>query len=197
MIKSIQLSKFNGNPCENLLGNICYITKDKFEDVINLFNRVNSSMDNKNWLKSRDVDYLQGVLDKNGFIVGCYIEDTLVASALCEAPQGEYKDMLIEIGMNEYEIENTFISGFVMVDPFYRGNALHRTLLETRIDLSIKKGIKNIVTVVNSQNIYSLNTILNLGFEIKLEKENEDGIIRYVLYKNLENIPSTTIEITA
>ncbi|QJA08839.1 GNAT family N-acetyltransferase [Romboutsia sp. CE17] len=197
MIKSIQLSKFNGNPCENLLGNICYITKDKFEDVINLFNRVNSSMDNKSWLKSRDVDYLQGVLDKNGFIVGCYIEDTLVASALCEAPQGEYKDMLIEIGMNEYEIENTFISGFVMVDPFYRGNALHRTLLETRIDLSIKKGIKNIVTVVNSQNIYSLNTILNLGFEIKLEKENEDGIIRYVLYKNLENIPSTTIEITA
>lgn len=197
MIKSIQLSKFNGNPCENLLGNICYITKDKFEDVINLFNRVNSSMDNKSWLKSRDVDYLQGVLDKNGFIVGCYIEDTLVASALCEAPQGEYKDMLIEIGMNEYEIENTFISGFVMVDPFYRGNALHRTLLETRIDLSIKKGIKNIVTIVNSQNIYSLNTILNLGFEIKLEKENEDGIIRYVLYKNLENIPSTTIEITA
>lgn len=197
MIKSVQLSKFNGNPCENLLGNICYITKDKFEDVINLFNRVNSSMDNKSWLKSRDVDYLQGVLDKNGFIVGCYIEDTLVASALCEAPQGEYKDMLIEIGMNEYEIENTFISGFVMVDPFYRGNALHRTLLETRIDLSIKKGIKNIVTVVNSQNIYSLNTILNLGFEIKLEKENEDGIIRYVLYKNLENIPSTTIEITA
>lgn len=197
MIKSIQLSKFNGNLCENLLGNICYITKDKFEDVINLFNRVNSSMDNKSWLKSRDVDYLQGVLDKNGFIVGCYIEDTLVASALCEAPQGEYKDMLIEIGMNEYEIENTFISGFVMVDPFYRGNALHRTLLETRIDLSIKKGIKNIVTVVNSQNIYSLNTILNLGFEIKLEKENEDGIIRYVLYKNLENIPSTTIEITA
>lgn len=197
MIKSVQLSKFNGNPCENLLGNICYITKDKFEDVINLFNRVNSSMDNKNWLKSRDVDYLQGVLDKNGFIVGCYIEDTLVASALCEAPQGEYKDMLIEIGMNEYEIENTFISGFVMVDPFYRGNALHRTLLETRIDLSIKKGIKNIVTVVNSQNIYSLNTILNLGFEIKLEKENEDGIIRYVLYKNLENTSSTTIEITA
>ena len=197
MIKSIQLSKFNGNPCENLLGNICYITKDKFEDVINLFNRVNSSMDNKSWLKSRDVDYLQGVLDKNGFIVGCYIEDTLVASALCEAPQGEYKDMLIEIGMNEYEIENTFISGFVMVDPFYRGNALRRTLLETRIDLSIKKGIKNIVTIVNSQNIYSLNTILNLGFEIKLEKENEDGIIRYVLYKNLENIPSTTIEITA
>ncbi len=197
MIKSIQLSKFNGNPCENLLGNICYITKDKFEDVINLFNRVNSSMDNKSWLKSRDVDYLQGVLDKNGFIVGCYIEDTLVASALCEAPQGEYKDMLIEMGMNEYEIENTFISGFVMVDPFYRGNALHRTLLETRIDLSIKKGIKNIVTVVNSQNIYSLNTILNLGFEIKLEKENEDGIIRYVLYKNLENTSSTTIEITA
>ncbi len=86
MIKSIQLSKFNGNPCENLYGDICYITKDKFEDVINLYNRVNSTMDNKSWLKSRDASYLEGVLDNGGFIVGCYIEGTLVASALCDAP---------------------------------------------------------------------------------------------------------------
>ena len=197
MIKSIQLSKFNGNPCENLYGDICYITKDKFEDVINLYNRVNSTMDNKSWLKSRDASYLEGVLDNGGFIVGCYIEGTLVASALCEAPQGEYDDMLIEMGMDEFQIENTYISGFVMVDPFYRGNSLHRTLLETRIEVSASKGMKNIVTVVNSENVYSLKTILSLGFENKLEKENKDGIIRYVLYKNLDVITSKSIEFTA
>ena len=197
MIKSIQLSKFNGNPCENLYGDICYITKDKFEDVINLYNRVNSTMDNKSWLKSRDASYLEGVLDNGGFIVGCYIEGTLVSSALCEAPQGEYEDMLIEMGMDEFQIENTYISGFVMVDPFYRGNSLHRTLLETRIEVSASKGMKNIVTVVNSENVYSLKTILSLGFENKLEKENKDGIIRYVLYKNLDVITSKSIEFTA
>lgn len=187
MIKSVQLSKFNGNPCENLYGNICYITKDKFEDVINLYNRVSDTMKNKSWLKPRDIDYLQGVLDNGGFIIGCYIEETLVASALCEAPTGEYKNMLFEMDMSELEIENTYMSGFVMVDSLYRGNSLHRILLETRIDLSIEKGMKNIVTVVNCENIYSLKTILNLGFEMKLEKENQDGIIRYVLQKQLEN----------
>ena len=197
MIKSIQLSKFNGSPCENLYGDICYITKDKFEDVINLYNRVNSAMDNKGWLKPRNVSYLESVLDNNGFIVGCYIEGTLVASALCEAPQGEYKDMLIEMGMDNFQIENTYISGFVMVDPFYRGNSLHRILLETRIELSTIRGIKNIVTVVNSENIYSLKTILSLGFEHKLKKENNNGIIRYVLHKNLDDTSSKSIEFTA
>ncbi len=197
MIKTIQLSKFNGNPCENLYGNICYITKDKFKDVINLYNKVNHSMENKSWLKSRDISYLEDVLDNGGFIVGCYIEDNLVASALCEAPRGEYKNMLFEMGMSNNDIDTTYISGFVMVDPIYRGNALHRILLETRIDLSIERDMRNIVTVVNSQNIFSLNTILSLGFELKLEKQNENGAIRYVLHKNLDTIKSKSIEITA
>lgn len=197
MIKSVQLSKFNGNPYENLYGNICYITKDKFKDVINLFNEVNNSMENKNWLKSRDISYLEDILDNGGFIVGCYIEDNLVASALCEAPKGEYKDMLVEIGMDNSEIENTYISGFVMVDPIYRGNSLHRILLETRIDLSIERNMKNIVTVVNSENIFSLKTILSLGFNMKLEKENENGSIRYVLHKDLRDITNNSNDITA
>ncbi|MGL5693443.1 MAG: hypothetical protein ACRCXA_05145, partial [Peptostreptococcaceae bacterium] len=149
--------------------------------------RVSDTMKNKSWLKPRDINYLQSVLDNGGFIIGCYIEETLVASALCEAPTGEYKNMLVEMGMDELEIENTYMSGFVMVDSLYRGNSLHRILLETRIDLSTEKGMKNIVTVVNCENIYSLKTILSLGFEMKLEKENQDGIIRYVLQKQLEN----------
>ena len=185
MIKSVQLSKFNGNPCESLSCNIAYITEDKFQDVLELYNKVNSAMDNKGWLKSRDINYLQGVLDKGGFIIGCYVGNNLIASALCEVPQGEYKNILYTIGMNELDINSTYMSGFVMVDPLYRGNSLHRILLETRIELSIKNNIKNIVTIVNSENIFSLKTILSLGFELKHEIENNDNSVRYVLYKNL------------
>lgn len=187
MIKSVKLSKFNGNPCESLFGNITYITKDKFQDVIELYNKVNSSMDNKGWLKSRDVNYLQGVLDNGGFIIGCYIGNDLIASALCEAPQGEYKDILFKIGMDELDINSTYFSGFVMVDPQYRGNSLHHILLETRIDISIKNNIKNIVTVVNSENIFSLKTILSLDFKLVHEIENNDNSVRYVLRKNLNS----------
>lgn len=196
MIKTIKLSKFNGELCENLFTDVRFITKDKFEDVTNLYNRVSESMENKNWLKHRDSTYLNSLLDKGGFIVGCYVDETLIASAFCEQPSGDYLNNLYEIGLCEDEINNTYVSGYVMVDPLYRGNSLHRVLLETRINESILRGKKNILTAVAVDNIFSLNTVLNLGFEIKLEKENEYGIKRNILFKQLTSTQQK-IEYTA
>lgn len=197
LIEKIKLSKFNGLVCENLYGDLCYITPDKFQDMMDLFKRVNESMDNKNWLKFRDSLYLNNVLDKGGFIVGCYVDDVLVASALCEIPSGEYLDILIEMGMSLEEIESTYISGYVMVDPLYRGNSLHRTLMDVRIKASVDMDKKYIVTAIASENIFSLKTVLDLGFDIKLQKENEYGVVRNVLMKNLSYTSSQYVEFPA
>ena len=83
-----------------------------------------------------------------------------------------------------------------MVDPLYRGNSLHKILLETRIEESINRGKKNILTAVAVDNIFSLKTILNLGFEVRLQKENEYGIKRNILFKQL-TLVQEKIECTA
>lgn len=185
MIKRVKLSKFNGELCENLYADVCYITAANFNDVANLYNRVSDALDNKNWLKSRDELYLMDVLDKGGFIIGCYVEETLVASALCEAPSGDYLDYLYELGLDYLDINSSYVSGYVMVDPIYRGNALHRILMETRIEESLLRGKDFIITAIAKENIFSLNTVLKLGFEIQFEKENEYGIKRNILTKRL------------
>lgn len=196
LIKTVQLSKFNGEPCENLFTDVRLITPTMFDDITTLFNRVSHSMSNKNWLKHRDSLYLMNLIDKGGFIIGCYVEETLIASAFCEVPSGDYLDYLYEMGLCEDEINNTYVSGYVMVDPLYRGNSLHKVLLETRIEQSIFRGKKNILTAIASENIFSLNNVLNLGFEIKLQKENEFGITRNILFKHL-NTTAENIEFTA
>lgn len=196
LIKRLKLSKFNGELCENLFADIRFITKDMFEDVTSLYNRVSDSMENKNWLKYRDSIYLNDLINKGGFIVGCYVNDTLVASAFCEQPSGDYLNNLYEIGLCEDEINDTYVSGYVMVDPLYRGNSLHKILLETRIEESINRGKKNILTAVAVDNIFSLKTILNLGFEVRLQKENEYGIKRNILFKQLTPVQEK-IECTA
>ena len=122
------------------------------------------------------------------FIVGCYVENTLVACAICEPPSGDYLNNLYDIGMTENEINSTYVSGYVMVDPLYRGNSLHKILLETRIEESIARGKSHILTAVAEDNIYSLRTILSLGFEMKLQRENQYGINRYILLKQLESL---------
>ncbi|MGL5313303.1 MAG: hypothetical protein ACRC92_08645 [Peptostreptococcaceae bacterium] len=196
LIKTIKLSKFNGEPCENLFTDVRFITPSQFDDITSLYNRVSENMDNKNWLKSRDSIYLMNLLDKGGFIIGCYVDETLVASAFCEPPSGDYLNNLYEMGLCEDEINYTYVSGYVMVDPLYRGNSLHRILLEARIDESIQRGKKYILTAIATENIFSLRTVLNLGFEIKLQKQNEYGITRNILFKQLTSIPEE-IEFTA
>ena len=98
LIKTVKLSKFNGELCENLYANIFLMGASNFNDITILFNKVISTIANKNWLKFRDTDYLQNVLNDGGFIVGCYVEDTLVACAICEPPSGDYLNNLYDIG---------------------------------------------------------------------------------------------------
>ena len=197
MIKTVKLSKFNGEICENLYANVLLIGASSFNDITLLFNKVMNVMSNKNWLKFRDSEYLLNVINKGGFIVGCYVENTLVACAICEPPSGDYLNNLYDIGMSDDEINSTYVSGYVMVDPLYRGNSLHKILLETRIKESIARGKDYILTAVAAENVFSLRTILSLGFEMQLERQNQYGINRYILLKKLESISSKDNEIIA
>jgi len=197
LIKTVKLSKFNGELCENLYANIFLMGASNFNDITILFNKVISTIANKNWLKFRDTDYLQNVLNDGGFIVGCYVEDTLVACAICEPPNGDYLNNLYDIGMSEDEVNSTYVSGYVMVDPLYRGNSLHKILLETRIKESIARGKDYILTAVAAENVFSLRTILSLGFEMQFERKNQYGINRYILLKKLKSISSKENEIIA
>ena len=197
LINKVKLSKFNGELCENLYADVCFIEENNFKDITNLYNKVYNSLENKNWLKFRDEVYLKKVLENGGFIIGCYVEDTLVASAMCEIPTGDYLNNLYDMNFSDDEIDSIYVSGYVMVDPLYRGNSLHKILLESRINESTLRGKSHIITAVAVENIYSQKTILSLGFDIKFQRENEYGIKRNILLKQLNNCLSKEIEITA
>lgn len=197
LINKVKLSKFNGELCENLYADVCFIEENNFKDITNLYNKVYNSLENKNWLKFRDEVYLKEVLENGGFIIGCYVEDTLVASAMCEIPKGDYLNNLYDMNFSDDEIDSIYVSGYVMVDPLYRGNSLHKILLESRINESTLRGKTHIITAVAVENIYSQKTILSLGFDIKFQRENEYGIKRNILLKQLNNCLSKEIEITA
>lgn len=197
LINKVKLSKFNGELCENLYADVCFIEENNFKDITNLYNKVYNSLENKNWLKFRDEVYLKKVLENGGFIIGCYVEDTLIASAMCEIPTGDYLNNLYDMNFSDDEIDSIYVSGYVMVDPLYRGNSLHKILLESRINESTLRGKSHIITAVAVENIYSQKTILSLGFDIKFQRENEYGIKRNILLKQLNNCLSKEIEITA
>lgn len=185
MIKKVKLSKVNGILTNNIYADFHFLSEENFADIMNLYNIVSDSMDNKSWLKVRDFQTLQKTLDDGGFIVGCYVDSELIACALCDVPDINSIDLLIGLDIDYSDIKNTYVSGFVMVHPKYRGNSLQLTLLDLRIDIAKNKGKKYIITVAAVDNIYSLNNIESLGFKLKVQRENEFGILRNILVKDL------------
>lgn len=194
MLKKVKLSKVNGILTNNIYADFHFLSEENFADIMKLYNIVCDSMDNKSWLKVRDFQTLQKTIDDGGFIIGCYVDSELVACALCDVPGINEIDLLVGLDIDPVDIKNTYVSGFVMVHPKYRGNSLQLTLLDLRIDIAKNKGKKYIVTVAAVDNIYSLKNIESLGFRLKAQRSNEFGILRNIFVKNLaEDIISENI----
>lgn len=121
------------------------------------------------------------IINRNGEYVGL----DLIACALCDVPSINDLEVLASLGISVEDFKNTFISGFVMVHPMYRGNSLQLKLLDLRIDIAKSQRKKYIVTVAAVDNIHSINNIVSRGFKFKTQQENEYGILRKIFTKDL------------
>ena len=185
MLTKVKLSKVNNVLTNNIYANFRFLSEENFGDISKLYEEVSNSMDNKNWLKNRDHSSLKKTVENGGFIVGCYVGLDLIACALCDVPSIKDLELLSSLGVSVEDFKNTYISGFVMVHPMYRGNSLQSKLLDLRIDIAKSQRKKYILTVAAVDNIHSINNILNKGFEFKTQQENEYGILRNIFLKDL------------
>ena len=185
MLTKMKLSKVNNVLTNNIYANFRFLSEENFGDISKLYEEVSNSMDNKNWLKNRDHSSLKKTVENGGFIVGCYVGLDLIACALCDVPSIKDLELLSSLGVSVEDFKNTYISGFVMVHPMYRGNSLQSKLLDLRIDIAKSQRKKYILTVAAVDNIHSINNILNKGFEFKTQQENEYGILRNIFLKDL------------
>ena len=185
MLTKVKLSKVNNVLTNNIYADIYFLSEENFGDITKLYEEVSNSMDNKNWLKNRDYDSLKKTIDNGGFIIGCYVGLELIACALCDVPSINDLETLDSLGISIEDFKNTYISGFVMVHPMYRGNSLQLKLLDLRIDIAKSQRKKYIVTVAAVDNIHSLNNIVSRGFDFKMQQENNYGILRNIFLKDL------------
>ena len=185
MLTKVKLSKVNNVLTNNIYANFQFLSEENFGDISKLYEKVSNSMVNKHWLKNRTYDSLKETLAKGGFIVGCYVESELIACALCDIPKQNDLKILSSIGISAEDFTNTYVSGFVMVHPNYRGNALQSKLLDLRIDIAKSQHKKYIITVSAVDNIHSMNNIINKGFKFITQEENEFGILRNIFIKDL------------
>ena len=141
------------------------------DDYLELYNNVRDNMSNPEWLGTFTKEEIENILNQGGKIWLYYDRNNPVCSVFYMPVNNKT--------LNKYKIDYdekvTGSLGPIMVRKEYIGNGLQNEMLKV-LDNYIKSiGKSHIFTKTHSDNIYSIRNLLNNGYKIVNEYENERG----------------------
>ena len=181
MIKKINLKRKDGKIIQGILKKLdeSYINKImKFQDEIV------EGLENKElYFPSKEEEFLEFISNK-GNIVGCVTEDDdlIAIGVYCKLGYDE-NNYGYDIGINGEELLKVGQIESTLVKESFRGNKLQKIICELLEDIAKENGTLIMSATASPYNPYSVNTFLDLGYEIAKDKIKYGGLRRYVLVK--------------
>lgn len=179
----INLSKFKGTSVKPYNCYVTELTKENIKEILELHPIVREYLESEDDFYFDEYDYYKHHLVNGGKILGCYVNNKLIAYGVAIFPGYDSENLGYDINLNSEELPFVAHLDSFIVHPNYRGNKLQYKLSLLIEEIARQKGCKHLFSTVSPNNIYSLTNLKNLGLEIKLEKLKYDGKLRYILYK--------------
>jgi len=146
---------------------------------------IKDNLQNKDEFYFDNYDFYKHHLDKGGKILGCYVNDTLIAYGVLIFPGFDNDNLGYDLKVDKYELLKVAHLDSVAVHPNYRGNKLQYQLFSLLEKVALGKNYKHLCATVSPTNKFSLNNLLKLGLKIQFETEKYGGKSRLILYKAL------------
>ena len=141
------------------------------DDYLWLYNYVRDNMEHPEWLGTFSLDEIKEILNIGGKIWMYYDNETPVCSAFY-IPTSNKSLRKHNI---EYDESITGSLGPMMVRKEYVGNGFQKAMLKVLNDYVESVGKQHMFTKAHSDNNYSIHNILEDGYQVIDEYENERG----------------------
>lgn len=183
-MEKIILNKKNGSKIE---GKLKFLDISYIDKIMKLQEQVYNELEKKEFYFCSSKEEFIDIFNGKGRIVGCVTSDDELIAIGSYAEFGYDKsnygydvnikgDELLKVG----QLEATIVSSD------YRGNRLQKKMCEMLEEIALVNKMKYICVTAAPDNIYSVNTIKNLGYKTILEKLKYGGLKRYVFMKKTE-----------
>ncbi|AIF42867.1 benzoate transporter [Virgibacillus sp. SK37] len=134
----------------------------------------------------------ENILTGNGFMIGTYVNETLIAfRAMLVPPLDDPEHLGADAGLTDEAKRSMMYSEITVVHPDFRGNGLQTHMGKIVLEKVDKTRFRYVATTVAPFNIPSLKDKLALGMDIIALKEKYNGKLRYVLFRDFEAKRST------
>jgi GNAT superfamily N-acetyltransferase len=167
------------------MGKISYLYEENINEILSLHQILRGVLKDDTLFYFDDYNFYKYQLERGGKILGCYIGNELIAYGVMIYPGYDDENLGYDLNLSQHELPYVAHLDSFLVHPNYRGNRLQYRFSGLLEDIAFEKGCKHLCSTVAPSNINSLNNLLDIGLEIKLEKLKYDGKPRYILQKSL------------
>ncbi|MGO1060356.1 hypothetical protein ACTL32_14565 [Planococcus sp. FY231025] len=147
------------------------------------------SLPDKGTLQPLSTEEFLFILNERGLLVGAYAEDRLIGFRALLVPEIDAEHLGYDLGLPEEDLPHVIYQEISVVLPEYRGNRLQQKLADVIMkELPNLEGrFRYVCCTVAPLNIPSLKDKFSQGMHIGALKEKYDGMLRYILVKDLQD----------
>lgn len=166
------------------------------QDMLTLQQVAIAHLDSKDVLQPTTVKEFETILSGNGFIIGLFDEQRLVAYRSMLVPPLDEEHLGLDVGLSKETLDHVIYQDLSIVHPSYRGKGLQKQMGEL-VMAQINRSLYDYVcATVAPFNIPSLKDKFALGLQVFALKQKYQGKLRYVFMKKLNEAHQidTTVE---
>ncbi|WP_102273077.1 N-acetyltransferase [Cytobacillus massiliigabonensis] len=166
------------------------LTMGDLPGILNVQDQVILQLENKERLQPLTDEEFQFILDGNGWMIGAFAENQLIAFRALLVPPIDEEHLGRDIGLTEMELPKVIYQEISNVLPAFRGNQLQKILASLIMQELAKENhsYRYVCCTVAPFNIPSLKDKFAQGMKIAALKEKYGGSLRYIFVKDLEEI---------
>ncbi len=132
-------------------------------------------------------DHFAQILGGAGQIIGLKTtQGILVAYAVLTYKPDALRDYCDSLGLPEAERDSLACLDGISVHPAWRGNGVHTLLAGWRIETARIAGKRHVCATVAPSNHISWETLISVGMRVMTLGRFYGGMLRYVLYRDLD-----------
>lgn len=151
--------------------------------------RVIDSLSEKETLQPLTTEEFLFILNERGLLVGAYVEEQLIGFRALLVPEIDEEHLGYDLGLPEEDLPHVIYQEISVVLPEYRGNRLQQKLADVIMKElpNLEGDFRYVCCTVAPMNIPSLKDKFSQHMHIGALKEKYDGMLRYILVKDMKN----------
>lgn len=167
--------------------------EEQLAEIMNIIEEAKSGIQKKEWFAADDEEFIRNVLVKNGFIICAWeCESGEMAGYFSVVFPDRNENMGTFAGLSGRELQQVVYLDSAAVKGKFRGQKLQQKMLKAAeaelLKLQEKTGqdCQYRMCSVHPENRYSLENMMENGYEIAAETQMYGGLRRYVLCKKVQ-----------